>query len=150
MHPYLRTLLVRWAVNAVGVLVATQVIPGIEVGSFFGLLVAALLLGLLNAFVRPILTLVTLPLVLLSFGLFLWVINALLLLFVGWLVKPLDVSSFWSALGGAAVISLISWLAGSFINLNGGSGGGPRLGGSTIVVRQRRSRGDSGGPIIDV
>jgi putative membrane protein len=114
----LRQFLLRWAANTLGVLVATQIVPGIEVSSGPGLLVASLVLGLLNAFVRPLLTWLSLPLVILSLGLFLWVINALLLSMVAWLVKPFVVASFWSALGGSAVISIVSWLAGSMLGLN--------------------------------
>lgn len=146
----------RWGVNAVAVFVATQVVPGIECKSWGGLLAATLLLGLLNAFVRPLLLLLSLPLVVFSLGLFLWVINAALLSFVGWLVKPFVVAGFGSALLGAAVISLVSILLGSVVGLNTrsvGDGSGAR-----IRVRRRfrgpRDGGGSGnaggGPVIDV
>jgi len=150
--------LIRWAVYAVAVLVATQVIPGIQYRSWEGLLAATLLLGLLNSFVRPLLLLLSLPLVVVTLGLFLWVINAALLYFVGWLVGPFDVAGFGSALGGAAVISIVATLLGGALGVN------------STTVRTRRPRatapsaspspsrddrrpppgGDGGGPVIDV
>lgn len=146
--------LIRWTVNAVAVFVATQVVPGIECQSWGGLVAATLLLGLLNTFVRPLLLVLSLPLVVVSLGLFLWVINAALLFFVGWLVKPFIVSGFGSALLGAAVISVVSILLGSALGLNSrplGEGTGAR------VRFRRRERGpkggnggDGSGPVIDV
>lgn len=149
-----RRFLIRWAVYAVAVLVATQVVPGIECRSWTGLLAATLILGLLNAFVRPLLLLLSLPLVVVTLGLFLWVINAALLYFVGWLVKPFHVSGFLSALGGAAVISVVATLLGGVLGVN------------SIQARSRASRpssptqspqggrrlpgGDGNGPVIDV
>lgn len=144
-----RVFLLRWFVTTLGVLVATQIVPGIDVASWKGLVVAALVLGLLNAFVRPVLTLLSLPLVILSLGLFLWVINAGLLYFVGWIVKSFTVASFWSALGGAAVISIVSWLSLALL-------GGLRVeAGQGLSQRRPRSGGRGGppngkGPVIDV
>ncbi|MBX3747471.1 MAG: phage holin family protein [Verrucomicrobiae bacterium] len=136
-----RHFLLRWGITALAVLVATQIVPGLECRSWTGLAVAALLLGFLNAFVRPLLTLLSLPLVVLTLGLFLWVINAALLAFVGWLVKPFLVASFWSALGGAAVISIVTWLVGGVLGLDASDRRPP----------PPRRRGPPGsGPVIDV
>lgn len=144
-----RTFLLRWAIHSVGVMAASQIVPGIECSSWSGLLTAALVLGLLNAFLRPLLMLLSLPLVLVTFGLFLWVINAGLLYLVGYLVKPFHVASFWSALGGSAVISLVS----GFLQLALGI----RSGNSARIRIQRNRRrpppggsGGPGGPVIDV
>lgn len=149
-----RRFLVRWAVYAVAVLVATQVVPGIECRSWAGLLAATLILGLLNAFVRPLLLLLSLPLVVVTLGLFLWVINAALLYFVGWLVKPFHVAGFGSALLGAAVISVVATVLGGVLGVNsiqartrvsrGGSAPQPPQG------SRRPPGGDGGGPVIDV
>jgi putative membrane protein len=143
-------------VYAVAVLVATQVVPGIEYRGWEGLLAATLLLGLLNAFVRPLLLLLSLPLVVLSLGLFLWVINAALLYFVGWLVVPFDVTSFGSALGGAAVISIVATLLGGALGVNNtrvqrrrSHPGGP-LSAPPRDERRRPPGDDGGGPVIDV
>lgn len=155
-EPSTSRFLLRWAVYAVAVLVATQVVPGIEYRGWESLLAATLLLGLLNAFVRPLLLLLSLPLVVLSLGLFLWVINAALLYFVGWLVGPFDVTSFPSALGGAAVISLVATLLGSMLGVNPtriqsrrSPPGGP-LPSPTRDDRRRPPGDDGGGPVIDV
>lgn len=130
--------LLGWGVTALAVLVAAQVIPGLRYDSGPSLLVAALLLGLLNAFVRPALVLLTAPLVLVTFGLFIWVINALLLLFVGRLVKGFEVAGFWPALWGAAVMSLVT------LALNAVVGPRPR------PPRRPAPPRDPGGPVIDV
>lgn len=154
MDPSTRIFLIRWAVYAVAVLVATQVVPGIECRSWGGLLVATLLLGLLNAFVRPLLLLLSLPLVVVTLGLFLWVINAALLYFVGWVVKPFYVAGFASALGGAAVISLVSMLLGGALGVNAVSSRArvARPGAGPAVPREGRRPpgGDGDGPVIDV
>jgi putative membrane protein len=140
-----RTFFLRWVIHTIGVLTASQIVPGIECPTWSGLITAALVLGLLNAFLRPLLMLVSLPLVLLTFGLFLWIINAGLLYLVGSLVKPFHVDSFWSALGGSAVISVIS----GFLQL--------ALGIRSTRIRVQRTRhrpppprDSGGGPVIDV
>jgi putative membrane protein len=95
----------RWLITTVAVLVAAHIVPGIEYTNVTDLFVASLLLGVLNAIARPILMLLSLPLVILSLGLFLLVINAGLLYFVGWVVKGFNVAGFWSAFFGALIIS---------------------------------------------
>jgi putative membrane protein len=136
-----------WIVTAVAVLVATQLVPGLDCDSWGGLAVAALVLGLLNASVKPVLTILSLPLVLLTLGLFLWVINALLLLLVDWLVPPFQVSGFASALGGAAVISIVSALFGGWLRRRSLTPPpSPRPSSSS----SRRGPPDGQGPVIDV
>ncbi len=152
----MRPFLIRWAVYAVAVLVATQVVPGIECRSWAGLLTATLFLGLLNAFVRPLLLVLSLPLVVVTLGLFLWVINATLLYFVGWLVKPFHVAGFGSALGGAAVISIVATLLGGVLGVNSlkvrtrGTSASPPTRGPGPSHRPTRGDDDGGGPVIDV
>ena len=82
--------------------------PGIAYDHWQTLLVAALVFGILNAFVKPVLMLISLPLIFVTFGLFLVLINALLLKATAWLVPGLHVASFWSALGGSLIISIVS------------------------------------------
>lgn len=152
------TFLKRWLLTTVAVLVATQIVPGLSCDSLGGLLVTALLLGFLNVAVRPVLLLLSLPLVVVSLGLFLWVINAALLSFVGWIVKPFHVASFWSALGGAAVISVISFFGGLWLGLPSGvnlrtAGTRSRRGEPGSIPRRppgQRGPGDGDGPVIDV
>jgi putative membrane protein len=102
-------------VTAAGVLVASQIVPGISAQSFPGLLVASLLLGVFNAVLRPIMLILSLPLLIFTLGLFTFVINAILLLLVGSIVKSFYVAGFWSAFWGGVVISIISFIANGLI-----------------------------------
>ena len=107
----LKSFFQRWLINTLAVLVAVNVVKGLEYDSFISLLVASLLLGILNAFVRPVIMLLSLPLLLFSLGLFTLVINAFLLFLVGQIVKSFHVASFGSAFWGALVISLVAMIA---------------------------------------
>jgi len=113
LSPTLKSFLQRWAINTVGVLVAANIIPGIGYDTYGGLFVASLLLGILNAILRPLLLLLSLPLIIFTLGLFILIINAFVLYFVALLVKGFHVSGFWSAFLGALVISLVSIVANS-------------------------------------
>jgi putative membrane protein len=103
-------LLVRWAINAVALYLTTFVVPGLRVTSFGGAVLAALVLGIVNAVLRPILLLLTLPLTILTLGLFTFVINAVMLYVVGAVTHRLIITSFLSALIGAVVLSVISFV----------------------------------------
>jgi putative membrane protein len=141
-----KTFLQRWVVTTLAVLVAANLVSGIHYDTVSGLLAASLLLGILNAFLRPLMMLLTLPLVILSLGLFMLVINAVLLYLVGWLVKSFRVDSFGAAFWGGLVISLVSLLVNSLV----GSGE------SRIQFRRTkrpppgRDNHSGGGPVIDV
>ncbi|MFM1852554.1 MAG: hypothetical protein RIS54_2238 [Verrucomicrobiota bacterium] len=111
MNSPLLQLLIRWLVLAVGVTVATHLIPGIDVQDRTALLVVVLLLSFFNAILKPLLVLFTLPFIVLTMGLGMVVINALLFLLVAKLVDGFYVSSFWSAMGGALIVSLTNFLA---------------------------------------
>jgi putative membrane protein len=108
------SLLARWIVNAAALLFVAYLYPGVQVQDFWAALVAALVLGLVNAVVRPILVILTFPVTLITLGLFLFVINALLFWLVAELVKGFTVSGFGAALIGSILFSLItlitSWL----------------------------------------
>lgn len=106
-HPFVN-LLVRWVVLALGVALSTKIVPGISYDSGTTLLVVVLLLSFLNVVVKPILLLFTLPFIVLTLGLGIWLVNALLLFFVGRLVDGFHVAGFGSALLGALIISLTS------------------------------------------
>ena len=110
----MRHFLVRWLVTTVAVMVASSVIHGIHYDTTQSLLVAALLLGILNAFLRPILLILSAPLILLTLGVFILVINALMLLFVHGIVQGFHVDSFGSAFWGAIVVSIVSWILSAF------------------------------------
>ena len=104
----------RWAIITVAVMVASSVIRGIRYDTVAALIGASLLLGILNAFVRPILLILSAPVILLTLGFFILVLNGSLLLLVPSVVVGFHVDSFWSAFWGAIVISLVSWLLSAF------------------------------------
>jgi putative membrane protein len=106
--------LIRWLITTVAVFVAEKIVPGIHCDGMTALLSASLLLGIINAFIRPILLLLSLPWIILTMGLFIVVINALLLLFVSALVHPFQVDGFWSAVFGSIIISIVSWILSAF------------------------------------
>lgn len=102
-------LLLVWLINALSLLAVAYLMPSISVASFWTALIAALVLGLVNAVIRPLLILLTLPATLLTLGLFIFVINGLLFWFVGSFISGFTVAGFWSGFWGAIVYSLISW-----------------------------------------
>jgi putative membrane protein len=120
----------RLLVVAFGLWLAAELVPGIEVQGLWTLLGAALLLGIVNAVVRPLLVILTLPITLLTLGLFLLVVNAAMLGLVAWMFDNFAISGFWPAVLGSIVISLTGWLASYFI--------GPRGRVEVIVLRHRR------------
>ncbi|MET0263331.1 MAG: phage holin family protein [Rariglobus sp.] len=104
-HPFF-ALLVRWSVLALGVTLATKLIPGIHYDTLSTLIVVVVLLSLFNAVLKPLLVLFSLPFIVLTLGLGILLINALLFMLVGRLVSGFVVDGFWSALGGALIVSL--------------------------------------------
>ena len=103
-------LLAVWVINALALLLVAYLLKGIHVNGFGSALIAALVLGLVNTLIRPILVILTLPVTLLTLGLFIFIINALLFLFVGNLLAGFQVASFGAALLGSILYSVISWL----------------------------------------
>jgi putative membrane protein len=104
------SLLLVWILNAVALLVVAYLLPGITVSSFGSALIAALVLGLLNMLVKPVLVLLTLPITIVTLGLFLLVLNALVFWFAGSILRGFQVNGFWWAAGGALLYSIISGL----------------------------------------
>src|SRR6185503_3387775 len=111
-------LLVRWLVLALGVMLATKIVPGIRCDDGATLVVVVLLLSFFNAILKPLLVLFTLPFILVTMGLGVVVINALLFLLVGHLVKGFHVDGFWAAVWGSLVVSVTNWLVSSFVRSN--------------------------------
>ena len=143
MKPGFKSFLQRWLITTLAVLVATKLVHGIEYQSGVDLLVTSLMLGILNAFLRPLLMLLSLPLLIFTLGLFTLVINALLLLLVSWMLNPhFHVDGFWPAFWGALVISIASILLNAFTG----------AGNSKAKVERKPNppRDDGGGPVIDV
>jgi len=102
-------LLIVWLINALALMAVAYLMPSIEVSSFGAALVAALVLGLVNAIVRPVLVLLTLPVTILTLGLFIFVLNGLLFWMVGSWLEGFWVGGFWAGVLGAIVFSIISW-----------------------------------------
>jgi putative membrane protein len=103
-------ILIRWLIYAVAIMLLTYVVPGISVKNFYSALLAALVLGLVNAVIRPLLILLTLPVNILTLGLFTLVINALMLWLVSSIVKGFDVKNFVAAFLGALILWLVGWI----------------------------------------
>jgi len=132
----MRGFLVRLVITALGLWVAAQLLPGIGFASTGALIVSALVLGFVNALIRPIIFILTLPLTILTLGLFILIVNGISLALVAWLVPGFHVAGLWSATWGAIIISLTSWVASHFV---GGSGRIERL--KRVEVTGRRIDG---------
>jgi putative membrane protein len=111
--------LIRALISAFGLWIASQVVPGIGIGSWQSLLAAGVLLGLVNAIIRPVFFFLTLPLTILTLGLFIFFVNGAMLGLVGWLLKDVRIDGLWPAVFGALIISLVSWVASWFIGGDG-------------------------------
>lgn len=112
--------LIRWGITTIAVMAAALIIPGIRYESTGVLLGASLLLGLVNAFVRPVLLLLSLPFILVTMGLFIFVVNALLMLLVSSVVPGFVVDGFWSAFFGAIIVGFVSLVLSSFFRASDG------------------------------
>ena len=110
-------LLLAWLINAVALVAVAYLVPGITVDGFVTALVAALILGLLYTFIRPLLVLFTLPVTILTLGLFIFVINGLVFWFVGSYVSGFVVAGFWPGFFGAIGYSIVSWALSSLLLL---------------------------------
>ena len=126
--------LVRLLANTLAILAAAYMLPGIEVSGGLSLLAAALVLALINAFVRPVLLFLTLPFTLVTLGLFIFLLNAFCLWLTSLLVKGFDVHGFWTAVFGALLISIVSWAVTALLSDRG----------QVVVITRRR------GDVIDI
>ena len=115
----MRGFLTRLVITALGLWLAKTIVSGVVILGWGNLIVAALLLGMVNAFVRPILFILTLPITVLTLGLFLLVLNGISLALVAWVMPGVSVNGLWAATLGAIVVSLTSWFANSFIGSTG-------------------------------
>lgn len=111
----MRSLVIRWLINTLAIYIAIRLVPGVHyVGGPVGLIIVALLFGLVNATLRPLLTFLTCPLVLITLGFFLFVINGLMLMFTAWLSSQFDigftVDGFGSAFFAGLLISIVSFI----------------------------------------
>ena len=102
--------LARLVLNGVAIILAAYVLPGIHIAGLFAALVAGVILGFVNAIVRPVLFFLTLPLTLITLGLFIFVLNAICFALTAWLVPGFSVDGFWWAVFGALLVSIVSWI----------------------------------------
>lgn len=128
----MRGVLIRWLVLTAAVLAASRLLDGIRVDGFLPAVLAAATLGILNAFLRPLLIILTLPINILSLGLFTFIINALMLQMVSAVIPGFTVHGFWTAVLGALIIGMVSWLLNAFI------GGQGRVERSSYIDLQKR------------
>lgn len=135
----------HWLITTLAVWLAAELVPGITWRTTAGLFLAALLLGLLNAVVRPIMVVLSLPLLIFTLGLFMLVINALLLWSVGLVLRDFQVDGFGSAFWGSLIISITSLVLNSMTK-----SGSSRLEFQAGKPPPRRPPEDGGGPVIDV
>jgi|TARA_B100001971_G_scaffold213519_1_gene247096 putative membrane protein len=147
-----RDFLHQFVVGAFAVLIAVNVVPGIKYDTTMDLLLASLVLGALNAFLRPFLLLGCLPLLILTLGLFLMVINAMLLLLTAELVEGFNITGgFWTAFWGALVISIVTLIANSLTKRGGSRMSFRRVKAKDTQSNRQTSRhDDDDGPVIDV
>ena len=110
---------IRWLTLTLAIIVTSYLLDGIQVSGFWSALFAAAVLGILNAIFRPIILILTLPINILTMGLFTFVINALLLMMASGIISGFNVHGFWSAVFGAFLISVVSWLINGFIGERG-------------------------------
>jgi putative membrane protein len=122
--------LARVLVNALAIWLATEIVPGLTTRSAVTVLVAALVLGLINAIVRPVLLILTLPLTLVTLGLFLFILNAICLWLTSAIVPGFEVRGFWPAFWGALVVSAVSWIVNGFLSDRG----------RVVVITHREAR----------
>jgi putative membrane protein len=112
-------LLIRWFIAALALVVAARFVPGIHVKGWFAYAAVAVILGLVNAVVRPLLKLLTCPLIVLTLGVFLLVINAACLLLAGSIARALDlaftIDGFWPAFWGALIVTVVTWALSLFV-----------------------------------
>jgi putative membrane protein len=118
----MKGILVRWLVLTGAIVVASYLLEGIQIDGFFSAFFAAAILGILNAVFRPIVIVLTLPINILSLGLFTFLINAFMLKTASGVIPGFHVHGFWSAVFGSFLISVVSWLVSSFVNDQGGVG----------------------------
>jgi len=115
----MRGLLIKWIINSLAILIVTYIVKGIEVASPITVIVVAFVLGIVNAFLRPLIILITLPINIFTFGLFTFFINGFLFYAVSKIVKGFVITGFWPAFFGALIFSTISFLLSLLITKEG-------------------------------
>lgn len=135
-------IIIRWIILTIAVMVASYTLAGVYVEDFFSAFFAAAVLGLLNTFFRPILLVLTLPINVLSLGLFTFVINALLIKMASGVISGFQVADFWTAILAALIISIVNWILGILLRESGGFARGGRRGDSGGYIDLKKKDGD--------
>ncbi len=130
-------IIVRWLILTIAIMAASYTISGVYVEDFFSAFFAAAVLGLLNTFFRPFLIILTLPINILTLGLFTFVINAVLIKMASGVISGFEVTGFWAAILAALIISIVNWLLGILLRDGGGFPRGPRHGGGYIDLEKK-------------
>ncbi len=120
IHSNMKPFLMRWLVTTIAVWVAATLVSGVDADNTLALLGASLFLGIVNALIRPVLLLLSVPFILLTMGLFILVVNALMFWLVGGVVPGFEVEGFWSAFWGGLCVSVVSWALNSFFRTSDG------------------------------
>ena len=115
----MKGIFIRWLILTASIMFASYIIEGIRIKGLLSAFLAAAILGVLNAFFRPVLILLTLPINILTLGLFTFLINAMLLKMVSGVISGFSVHGFWSAIFGSLLISVVSWVLNAFISGQG-------------------------------
>ena len=115
MNSYAMKIIAKILITALALLIVARFVPGVEVDGLYTALIAAVVLGALNLVARPVLVLLTLPITIVTLGLFIFVINALLFWFAASFIEGFSVSGFWTALIGSVIVSVISAIGNKFI-----------------------------------
>lgn len=106
--------MLKWLLMATSVMIAAYLVPGVMIKSFFSALFAALFLGIINTLIRPVLILITLPINIITLGLFTFVINAILVLLTSSIIKGFEVSGFWTAMLFSVILSIVNYVLNGF------------------------------------
>lgn len=106
--------LINWAVSGLAIVITAYLLPGVHLSGLFAALVTALVLGFINAFIKPVLSLLTLPLTILTLGVFSLILNALLIMLTGKIVTGFQVAGFWWAVAFSLVLAVVNWLLSLF------------------------------------
>jgi putative membrane protein len=107
-------LMLKWLLMATSVMIAAYLVPGVMIKSFFSALFVALFLGIINTLIRPVLILITLPINIITLGLFTFVINAILVLLTSSIIKGFEVSGFWTAMLFSVILSIVNYVLNRF------------------------------------
>jgi putative membrane protein len=114
--PWVVPALVQWGINVLALIVADWVFSGVSIGRWGSLLFAGAVLGLANVFLKPLLTFIALPLILLTFGIAYFFVNVVMLLFTEWVTPDFSIDGFWTYVGATIVIWLVNWIVWTIVD----------------------------------